>query len=39
MSTTTFVAPDEESYGIASPPLWRRLISGSTLGPLAASWS
>ncbi|MEN3309386.1 MAG: fructose transport system permease protein [Micromonosporaceae bacterium] len=36
MSTTTVIAPDEEAYAGTSPPLWRRLLSGSTLGPLAA---
>jgi fructose transport system permease protein len=36
MSTTTVLAPEEQAYAVSSPPLWRRLLSGSTLGPLAA---
>jgi fructose transport system permease protein len=34
--STTVIAPDEEAYAVSAPPLWRRLITGSTLGPLAA---
>ncbi len=34
--STTVLAPEEETYTVSAPPLWRRLLSGSTLGPLAA---
>jgi fructose transport system permease protein len=36
MTSSTVLAPDEEAYAVAAPPVWRRLLSGSTLGPLAA---
>jgi fructose transport system permease protein len=36
---TTATAPaqaDPGAYEVSAPPLWRRLVTGSTLGPLAA---
>src|SRR5207248_806300 len=35
-STTTVAAPDTVTQGPEAAPLWRRLLSVSTLGPLAA---